>query len=197
MHLCPITSCDQAWRVPLSCKFFEKVIRHGIKSGSCENNKQCKQNKLFITLYFTPWLLLFQFAKRYWHLRIIGIYNRSIITETKTGWDFIHTNLYAKAVCNLKFILLQLQQRIGRTRSFPSVSFQVFTMIRNIIGKHPVNLRCRFEYVEKKNGKNYQLDCFIQFSAQNLLINGLHRSIQNSTEFWIRLWYRFSQQENL
>ena len=81
------------------------------------------------------------------------------LLETKTGWDFIHTNLYAKALCNLKFILLQLQQRIGRTRSFPSVSFQVFTMIRNIIGKHPVNLRCRFEYGETKNGKNYHLDC--------------------------------------
>ena len=50
------------------------------------------------------------------------------LLETKAGWDFIHTNLYSKAVCNLKFILDLLQHRTAVDRK---LSYCVFSGIQN------------------------------------------------------------------
>ena len=48
------------------------------------------------------------------------------LLETKTGWDFIHTNLYAKAVRNLKFIysfFLQNRDNLSTTICFSFSDF--------------------------------------------------------------------------
>ena len=50
------------------------------------------------------------------------------LLEAKTGWDFIHTNLYSKAVCKLNFVLHLLECRTGVTTK---LSCCVFSGVQN------------------------------------------------------------------
>ena len=75
------------------------------------------------------------------------------LLETKTGWDFIHTNLYAKAVRNLKFIY-SIFYKIETIWVWRSVSvFLIFWMTNPFLANVPI-------YTTWKNQKLIFFRCF-------------------------------------